>query len=197
VPGVPEAYSDDEPIHRASSRGRASEDHPQFEQRLNMRADLLDERGENMDFLWATIILAIWGAVGPLVGIYIGHQLLRDQHRRQWLADNKIQEWREVITTLQRSLVTIVQYDATKDLSTVEEKAAAMPSALNARAVALEVLGNRLFIANEVRYHKMFDKWHQAVKEFDVHRDPAKIGALHGELVVLITQAAKAEMSKL
>lgn len=150
-----------------------------------------------MNFVWATIILAVWGAIGPLVGIYIGHRLLRDQHRRQWLADNKIQEWREVITTLQKSLTTIVQYDAMKDLSTSEERAAAMPSVLNARTVAFEVLGNRLFIAKEVRHHRMFDRWHQAVKEFDVHHDAAKFGTQNGELVHLITEAAKLEMSKL
>ena len=102
-----------------------------------------------------------------------------------------------MITTLQRSLTTIVQYDAMKDLSTVEEKTAAMPSALNARTVALEVLGNRLFIAKEVRHHQMFDKWNKAVKEFDAHRDPAKFGALNGELVYLITEAATVEMGRL
>jgi hypothetical protein len=150
-----------------------------------------------MDFTWATVILAVWAAVGPLVGIYIGHRLLQDQHRRQWLADNKINEWREVITTLQRSLTTIVAYDATTHLMTLEEKKAAMPSVLSARRDALEVLGNRLFIAKEVRHHLMFDKWHQAVKDFDADHDTAKFGTLNGELVTLITQAAKAEMSKL
>jgi len=54
-------------------------------------------------FVWATVILAIWAAVGPLVGIYVGHHLLRSQQRRQWLADNRIQEWREVMTTLHKS----------------------------------------------------------------------------------------------
>jgi hypothetical protein len=150
-----------------------------------------------MDFVWAAIILAIWGAVGPLVGIYIGHRLLRDQHRRQWLADNKILEWREVITTLQKSLTTIVQFEAASRLSTVEEKKAAIPVVLDARTAAFAVLGNRLFIAQEVRHLQMFDKWSKAVKEFDVHHDPAQFGTLNGELVHLITQAAKAEMSKL
>ena len=102
-------------------------------------------------FVWATIILAIWAAVGPLVGIYVGHHLLRSQQRRQWLADNRIQEWREVITTLHKSLVLITQFDAVRDLSTIEEKVAAMPAVLDARALALSVLSNRIFIAKEVR----------------------------------------------
>ena len=75
--------------------------------------------------MWATIILAIWAAVGPLVGIYVGHHLLRSQHRRQWLAETRIQEWREIITTLHKSLVLVTQFDAVRDLSTIEEKQAA------------------------------------------------------------------------
>jgi hypothetical protein len=148
-------------------------------------------------FVWATVILAVWAAVGPLVGIYIGHHLLRSQQRRQWLADNRIQEWREVITTLQKSLVLITQFDATRNLSTTEEKKADMPAVLDARAVALSVLNNRLFIAKEVRHHKMFDKWKKAVDEFDEDHDPGKFGTRLGELTHLIVVEAGAEMSKL
>ena len=148
-------------------------------------------------FVWATIILAIWAAVGPLVGIYVGHHLLRSQHRRQWLADNRIQEWREVITTLNKSLVLITQFDAVRDLSTIEEKVAAMPAVLDARALALSVLSNRIFIAKEVRHHKMFDKWKKAVEEFDGHHDAEKFGTLFGELTHLLGQEAKADINKL
>ena len=148
-------------------------------------------------FVWTTIILAIWAAVGPLVGIYVGHHLLRSQQRRQWLADNRIQEWREVITTLQKSLVLITQFDAARNLSTNEEKKADMPAVLNARAVALSVLNNRIFIAKEVRHHKMFDKWKKAVEEFDRDHDSGMFGTRLGELTYLIEVEARAEMSKL
>jgi hypothetical protein len=148
-------------------------------------------------FVWATVILSVWAAVGPLIGIYIGHHLLRSQHRRQWLADNRIQEWREVITTLQKSLVQITQFDAGRKLFTLEEKKAAIPAVLDARAAALSVLNNRLFIAKEVRHHKMFDKWKKAVDEFDGDHDAGKFGTLFGELTHLIGVEAKAEMSKL
>jgi hypothetical protein len=148
-------------------------------------------------FVWATVILAIWAAVGPLVGIYVGHHLLRSQQRRQWLADNRIQEWREVITTLNKSLILITQFDAGRDLSTVEEKKAAMPAVLDARAGALSVLNNRIFIAKEVRHHKMFDKWKKAVSEFDGDHDAGKFGTTLGELTHLIGQEAKADINKL
>ncbi|HXM94197.1 MAG TPA: hypothetical protein VOA64_08090 [Candidatus Dormibacteraeota bacterium] len=150
-----------------------------------------------MPIQWVTVFLGIWAAVGPLVGIYIGHHLLRSQQRRQWLADNRMQEWREIITTLQKSLVLITQFDAARNLSTIEEKKAAMPAVLDARAAALSVLNNRLFVAKEVRHHKMFDKWKRAVDEFDGHHDAGKFGTLFGELTALIEVEARAEIDKL
>jgi len=108
-----------------------------------------------------------------------------------------MQEWREIITTLQKSLVLITQFDAARNLSTIEEKKAAMPAVLDARAAALSVLNNRLFVAKEVRHHKMFDKWKRAVDEFDGHHDAGKFGTLFGELTALIEVEARAEIDKL
>jgi hypothetical protein len=147
--------------------------------------------------VWTTVILGIWAAVGPLVGIYVGHRLLRSHQRRQWLADNRIQEWREVITTLNKSLIMITRFDAVRDLSTVEEKEAAMPAVLDARAAALSVLNNRIFIAKEVRHHKMFDRWRKAVDEFDRDHDAEKFGTMLGELTHCIGQEAKTDINKL
>jgi hypothetical protein len=98
---------------------------------------------------------------------------------------------------LQKSLVLITQFDATRNLSTIEEKKADMPAVLDARAVALSVLNNRLFIATEVRHHKMFDKWKKAVDEFDKDHDPEKFGTVLGELNALILVEVRAEVSKL
>jgi len=122
---------------------------------------------------------------------------MRSQQRRQWLAENKVKEWREVITTLQKSLVVITQFDAVRNLSTNEEKKAEMPAVLDARSVALSVLNNRLFIATEVRHHKMFDKWKKAVDEFEKDHDPEKFGAQFGELNALILVEVRAEVSRL
>jgi hypothetical protein len=94
-------------------------------------------------------------------------------------------------------LVLITQFDAARNLSTIEEKKAGMPAVLDARAVALSVLSNRIFIAREVRHHKMFDKWKKAVDEFDGDHDAGKFGTLFGELTYLMEVEARAEMSKL
>jgi hypothetical protein len=51
---------------------------------------------------WATLILALWAAIGPLAGIVIGHTLVRSWERRRWLADNQKEEYRKVLGGLSR-----------------------------------------------------------------------------------------------
>jgi hypothetical protein len=89
------------------------------------------------------------------------------------------------------------QFDAARNLSTNEERKSAMPAVLDAHAGSLSVLNNRIFIAREVRHHKMLDKWKKAMEEFHGHHDPAKFGTLLGELTALIELEARAEINKL
>jgi len=52
--------------------------------------------------LWATVLIAIWAAIGPLVGIVIGHLLVRSWERRRWLADNTKEEYRRVLSAVEK-----------------------------------------------------------------------------------------------
>jgi hypothetical protein len=51
-------------------------------------------------FLWSTIILAIWGAVGPLVGVRYGQELAKKWQRQQWISENRKQECRELLNLM-------------------------------------------------------------------------------------------------
>ena len=59
----------------------------------------------------------LWGAVGSgataLLGAWVGYRLSRSLQRTQWLADNKVQEWRELIATLTSSCRTIIEETVT------------------------------------------------------------------------------------
>jgi hypothetical protein len=66
-----------------------------------------------------------------------------------------------------------------------------MLAVLDARAVALSVLNNRLFIAKEVKHHKMFDKWKKAADEFDGDHDAGEFGTLFGELTHLLQKRGR------
>ena len=46
------------------------------------------------------VFFAIWAAVGPLVGIAVGHYLVRSWERRRWLADNRKEEFKQVLVAL-------------------------------------------------------------------------------------------------
>jgi hypothetical protein len=118
-----------------------------------------------------TMGLNIWAAVGPLLGIFVGSYLTRSAQRRQWLADEKVKEWRELLGTLTTSFTTIVQF-STGGKTSAED--------LTAHIAAGEVLGNRIFIAEEVRQLKIHDKWREAVGTFEQDRNPTTFGTNFG-----------------
>ncbi len=145
--------------------------------------------------LWVTVFLTIWAPVGPLLGILIGHYLTRSQQRRQWVADNEVTEWRELLTTLTTSFIAIVQTDE-KIPRVPGEEIAELKRWLQARTLANEVLTNRIFIAHTVRGWEMFTKWKTALARFDQDHDPETFGTAFGELNALILKGARAHIGR-
>jgi hypothetical protein len=145
--------------------------------------------------LWVTIFLTLWAPVGPLIGLLIGHFLSRSEQRRQWVADNEVKEWRELLTTLTTSFQTVVRTD--KSIPAVPgEEIQRMTENLNARMLANEVLANRIFIAREVRKAELFNRWRKGLEEFDKDHDAIKIGTVFGELTVSILRGADKHIRK-
>jgi hypothetical protein len=137
-----------------------------------------------------TVIVAIWGAIGPLVGIFIGSYLVRSHQRRQWIATERVKEWRELLTALTTSLTTMIK--CSKVLRTPESIA----EDLSAHVAAGEVLGNRLLIAQEVRRRKIMDRWHEAVKVFEENHDATAFGTNFGNIVFLIEDGARTDVNE-
>lgn len=63
---------------------------------------------------WITEVrlYAIWAAIGPLVGVIIGAWLASRWQRRQWIADNKAREYREILDALNVYRWRLVNYQA-------------------------------------------------------------------------------------
>lgn len=59
--------------------------------------------------LWMTVFLTIWAAVGPLVGILVGHHLTASWQRKQWIADNQKDEYRRVLAGLNQLNLVLTQ----------------------------------------------------------------------------------------
>ncbi len=122
----------------------------------------------NMDvFVISTIILAIWGAVGPLVGVRYGQELVKRWQREQWVRDNRKEEYKGVIEALSSSLAPIMQYYQPKGSRTAEELIAAGKAENN----IYEVLGNRIFVAGELDKMGVFDRWSALIGTYEKDRN--------------------------
>jgi hypothetical protein len=132
-----------------------------------------------------TVILAIWAAVGPLVGIFIGNHLVRSFQRRQWLADERIKEWRELLTVLTASLATITK------CNTLPQTIEVLQEGINAHVAAGAVISNRLLIGQEVRRRKIQEKWLEATVTFEKDHDATAFGSRFGDVTFLIEDSAR------
>lgn len=145
--------------------------------------------------LWVTVFLTIWAPVGPLVGILIGHYLSRSHQRRQWIADNEVKEWRELLTTLTTSFTAIVQTDDALPKVPGEETER-LKKSLHARTLAGEVLANRIFVSREARANGLYERWKKALDEFDEDHDVTKFGTAFGELTGSILKGARVHIGR-
>jgi hypothetical protein len=152
----------------------------------------VNAQGGEMDFfVGSTIVLAVWAAIGPLVGVRYGNELSQRSTRRQWLADERTKEWRELLSTLTTSMTTIIrcrQGDRTVEM---------MKEDLLASVSAGEVLSNRLFIAKEVRRRQPLDSWREALKSFEMDGDPAAFGTKFGrDIQFQIEEGAREDIGR-
>jgi hypothetical protein len=157
-----------------------------------MTGRFVNTQGGEMDFFVAsTIVLGVWAAVGPLVGVRYGNELSQRSTTRQWLADERTKEWRELLNILTTSMTTMIrcrQADRTVEV---------MKEDLRASVTAGEVLSNRLFIAKEVRRRQLLDRWQEAVKSFEKDGDPAAFGTKFGrDIRFQIEEGAREDISR-
>lgn len=105
-----------------------------------------------------TLALVLWGVIAPLVGILVGHYLSRSWQQKQWMQDRRKEEWRELLSVLTRSFVTISKYSGPMmvldgdDMRTVDE----------AQTVAQTTIRDRIFIAKEVKELRIYEIWVKA-----------------------------------
>jgi hypothetical protein len=59
---------------------------------------------------WVTAIVYLWVPIGPIVGIALGHWLLRSWERKRWLADNRKEEYRRLLTALNKLNVLMLDW---------------------------------------------------------------------------------------
>ena len=110
-----------------------------------------------------TVFLTIWSVVAPLVGVFTGAYLTKRWQREHWLMDNKRDEYREVIKALSVALVPILQSGKPEYIVSPEQRDARNVT----EYLSYEVLGNRIFIHEELEKINVYDRWVALVKSFD------------------------------
>ncbi len=107
-----------------------------------------------------TLTLAIWAGVGPMAGIVIGHFMSRSIERERWLRDARKEEYRELLSELGNLLVALTKVSP------------GFYQYVEAQADAIRVLKDRLYIAPELREHKIesrFNRICQGLEESKRH----------------------------
>ncbi len=134
----------------------------------------------------ATIILAIWAALGPLVGVYIGAYIANRNQKRQWLSTCKKEEYSGLISALTKSMMIYIELRAFLVARGPEEQ--------RSEAAALSSFGetarNRIFIAPTVKCLDVVNRWHDATRAVERDRDLNAFGASVGKLLDEIRDAA-------
>ncbi len=132
-----------------------------------------------------TLFLALWAALGPLIGILIGHTLTRSWQREQWLLDCRKEEFRELVSALTTATVEFLVFHTSRGTKTPQP----MGVWLDAQKTAYRVVRDRIFIADEVESIKLADRYIRLahdMREFESFDEPAdRMDALLNEIVAL------------
>jgi hypothetical protein len=138
-----------------------------------------------------TIALGVWAAVGPLIGIYLGHFLSRSWQQKQWLLDRRKEEWRELLTALAESLRVSLKFYPARALSGEEERVI-----VEAQSQSFRTIRDRIYIAADVKELNIENRWSAAVQHHSQTMDAKKLGAtydaLRNEIIAIATKSSTA-----
>ena len=112
--------------------------------------------------LISTIILAIWGALAPILCVRYGHELAKRSQQEHWINDNAKEEYRELLSALFDASNTAVLHRGLGRETTVDE------DSLEERTDhhLYSKLHTRLFISNFIERENIMERWSAAFTEY-------------------------------
>lgn len=119
---------------------------------------------------WLQLFFAVAAVIGPWVGLVMGQMLTSRHQHRQWLRDNKKQEYREILNALSNAFLALVEIQSGIGFSGMVE-GEQQRRAWNLSHESFRVLRSCLFVAAEVKEADMLVRWTNAVSELDHHRN--------------------------
>ena len=115
-----------------------------------------------------TTILALWAAIGPLVGIVVGHVLTRSWQRTQWHLDNRTQEYRELLGSLTSTYMLMSRFKS----GALDRDEFYRLERL--KMESFQVLRDRILIADELKSADILTEWAEAFHNFEANHDERK-----------------------
>lgn len=137
-------------------------------------------------FLISTIILAVWGALGPLVGVRYGHELAKRSQKEHWIDDNAKEEYRELLSGLvDAANISILNRTLGRE-TTVDEDSAEERSEHHLYGV----IHTRLFIREFLENEKIMERWNEAFTNYSKSHDLEVLRNTLRELIEIVVDRA-------
>jgi hypothetical protein len=142
----------------------------------------------HFDLSQINIYLALWGSIGPLVGIWIGHLLTRSWQRRQWVMDRRHQEFQELVAALDASfLAEATRSDSSMELTPEERRDKARRT-----SDLFQVVRTRIFVAGDMKKLDLERDWRIAVGLYRKESDGPLFEEAYSELSAKLVELATA-----
>lgn len=136
--------------------------------------------------LWVTLFLAIWGVVAPFLGVLAGSFLTSWWQHKQWVLDNKKQEYRELLSALSDAYGRICILQQPGVASGPEEQRTLQETHLS----ALRTIRDRIFIVSDLNRDEILKLWLEATDHFENDRLYLDFRQRYNEINSRIVKAA-------
>ena|SRR6266849_8305187 len=135
---------------------------------------------------WSSLIGGL--GIGSLIGGLVQQYFSAKQRHREWVKDNRKQEWRELIAVLSQSVHRILQnthdlrFDGIVAIDGKQEEQL-LEAYLEADLEARRIIEDRLFISSRVQSENVLERWQLIAAEKDSARILEYWNHLHSALV--------------
>ena len=135
----------------------------------------------------------VWPAVGPLVGVFIGAYIANQNQRKHWLADNRKEEYRELMAVITKSLNAYLErYVLNIGVVSGEDERHLQETLTE----VMQITRSRLFIRDAIERLDVVNRWHSLTDTYERTREHSPFSKGMGKLLDDIAEAAAADFSR-
>jgi hypothetical protein len=139
--------------------------------------------------MWATTILGIWAAVGPLVGVRYGQELARRNQKIQWVADSRKKEFKELLGALDSVFAFHIREGVVAKTDKASQK-----EYLDMNHKASWCIRDRIFITDEIEELKVLERWRAMMNAYLAGGEFGSFSIKYNELRAEILAIAKEDI---